>query len=93
MGSNVKYKYPSSELDYGLDWSRWLQSNESISSSDWEIPDGLTKLSEGVTSTKTSVWISGGVVDEQYELVNSIETDSTPSRKNIAKLYIVIKEE
>jgi len=93
MSSNIKYKFPDSELDYGFDWSRWLQKNESIISSEWEIPNELTKLSEGRTDKKTSVWLSGGVVNEQYKLINNIETDSTPSRKNSAILYLIIEEE
>jgi hypothetical protein len=66
-------KDPQAVLDYGIDWSDWLGA-DTISASTWTVPSGITKDSDTNTTTTTTIWLSGGTVDTDYELVNHITT-------------------
>ena len=52
-------KDPDAVLDYAVDWLRWLAGDE-IATSVWIVPDGLTRVSDAATTTKATVWLSGG---------------------------------
>jgi len=67
-------KDPSAVLDFTLDWSSWLASGETISTSTWTVPTGLTKDSSSNTATATTVWLSGGTAGQFYPYVNRIVT-------------------
>jgi hypothetical protein len=66
-------KDPNAVLDYAVDWSRWLAGDE-IATSDWTVPSGLTKLSHSKTTTKATVWLSGGTAGQSYTVTNRITT-------------------
>jgi hypothetical protein len=59
-------KDPDAKLDYGFDWDDWLASVESISTVNWSVPEGLTKVSEQDSGSVAKVWISGGTVGTEY---------------------------
>jgi len=71
-------KDPDSLLDFGFGWTRWLNSGDYVTASNWVISPagGLTAVlgSQSYDNTSTVVRVEGGVVGEQYTLVNSIET-------------------
>jgi len=72
-------KDPSAVLDYQIDWTDWLAltppgTADTISTSTWTVPTGITKASDSKTTVKTTVWVSGGTAGQQYELVNRIVT-------------------
>lgn len=68
-------KDPDSIIDYGIDWSSWLASGETLSTSIWVIPGDLTGSGETFTTTETKVFLSGGVVGTTYTLTNRITTN------------------
>lgn len=70
-------KDPQAELDYKFDWSAWLSSmgdSDTISSSTWTVPAGITKGATSNTTTITTVWLSGGTDGAVYNVVNRIVT-------------------
>lgn len=67
-------KDPDAVLDYGFDWSNWLQTDETISESTWIVASGLTKDSISSTTTATKVWLSGGTNGVIYQITNHIKT-------------------
>lgn len=69
-------KDPDAILDFSIDWSNWLATGETISTSTWNVPTGITKDSDTNTSTVTTIWLSGGTVGTTYEIVNHIATDA-----------------
>lgn len=71
--SKVYPKDPDAVLDYKIDWSDWLQ-NDTISTSIWIVPDGITEDSSTNTSTVTTIWLSSGVSSVKYKIVNRITT-------------------
>ena len=68
-------KDPDSTLDYGVDWTLWL-NGDVINNSTWDVPSGLSVVggSETYNSSTTSLFVSGGAVGEDYVLSNKITT-------------------
>jgi hypothetical protein len=54
-------KDPDAVLDYAIDWTDRLGS-DTISTSTWTVPSGITKDSDNKTTAKTTIWLSGGTV-------------------------------
>jgi len=68
-------KDPQSVLDYGFDWSDWLDTDDTVSTSAWNVPTGITEDSDSKTTTTTTVWLSGGTVGKKYKITNRMVTD------------------
>jgi len=66
-------KDPSAVLDYQIDWSTWL-GTDTITTSTWTVPTGITQASATNTTTTATVWVSGGKAGQRYTLVNRIVT-------------------
>ena len=69
-------KDPDDVLDYEIDWSTWLTASggDTISSSTWTVPTGITKTTDSHTTTTTTIWLSGGTAGTTYTLTNEIVT-------------------
>lgn len=66
---------PNAVLDYVFDWSGWLAASETISTSTVTVGTGLTENSESNTTTKATVWLSGGTAGTTYSVTNKIVTN------------------
>lgn len=68
-------KDPDASLDYSVDWSEWLATaSDSILTSTWTVPDGLTVVTQTNSGTLATVWLSGGTAGKAYSLTNHITT-------------------
>lgn len=72
--TNTFTKDPDAVLDYQTDWTGWLVDDDTIATSVWLVPSGLTKDSDSHTDTKATVWLSGGSNGTQVAVVNRITT-------------------
>lgn len=72
--AQVYIKDPQANLFYTYDWSKWLGVSETITTSTWTVPSGLTKTNESSTTTTAKVQISGGTVGQNYRVTNHIVT-------------------
>lgn len=71
----LKIKDPDATIDFPHDWSLWLASTgDTIVTSTWIVPTGLTKTDESNTTTTATVWLSGGTAGQSYEITNRIVT-------------------
>lgn len=66
-------KDPDEVKDYGIDWALLLDT-DTISTSTWVLPIGITKDSGTSTTTSTTIWLSGGTAGESYSILNRITT-------------------
>ena len=68
-------KRPADDLDYLIDWTRWLEG-DTIVSSTWTVPTGITSHDKIINSgnQKTTVWLSGGTLGSSYVITNVIVT-------------------
>ena len=80
-------KDPDAVLDYSVDWAKWLADDE-IDTSDWTVPVGLTKVGGTKTTTRATVWLSGGAAGQSYTVTNRITTAGgrTEDRSFIVKV-------
>lgn len=81
-------KDPNSRLDFGIDWTAWLEATETIVDSTWLPPDGLTTETPSVTGGKTVVWVTGGTVSQTYRLTNRITTSAGRIDDRSLTIYI-----
>jgi hypothetical protein len=68
-------KDPDAVLDYSVDWSAWLASDQ-IATSKWLLEEGalIEQVSDTKTATKTTVWLRGGQKGTTYLVTNRIVT-------------------
>jgi len=85
----IYIKDPDAFLDYGFDWSEWLESGEIIATSTWIAPDGITKGADTYSDDATSVWMSGGAVGCDYVVVNRVTTNQ--SRQDDRSITIKVR--
>jgi uncharacterized phage protein (predicted DNA packaging) len=74
-------------LDYQIDWSNELGS-DTISTSTWTVPSGLTQDSDTKTDTTATIWLSGGTAGAEYTLLNTIVTSGGRTFEQQASLAI-----
>lgn len=82
-------KPAASTLDYGFDWSDWLEGKTIIESS-WVAPAGVTVVDEDFSDIIARIWLSGGVDGQSYEITNRITTSGTPALIDQRTLKITI---
>lgn len=80
-------KDPDGVEDYGFDWSDWL-GTDTISSSIWIVPTGISNESDTSDTTTTTIWLSGGTSGTSYHLTNRITTAGgrTEDRTGVLKV-------
>lgn len=81
-------KRPGAELDYTVDWSRWLDG-DTITASTWELDDGIENDGDTRTLTSATVWLSGGTDDANYSVTNRIVTAA--GRKDARSFTIKVR--
>ena len=62
-----------SVLNIGLDWADWLET-DTITLSEWIADADLTLSRKQNTTTTTSCYVSGGILNKTYQITNKITT-------------------
>ena len=75
-------------LDYKIDYSEWL-SSDTIMTSTWEIPVGISLDSESFNNNTTTMFLSGGTVNTSYVITNEITTVSGRTDERCFRVRIV----
>lgn len=83
-------KDPDEVLDYTIDWTARLLE-DTIASSLWIVPVGLTVTTQSNTTTTTTVWLSGGTLATTYQVLNRIVTAGGRTMDQTVKLKIKTK--
>lgn len=66
-------KDPDAVKDYRIDLTEWL-SGDTISSTSWTVPSGITKDSDTNTTLTATIWLSGGTAGQEYDLICRVVT-------------------
>lgn len=85
---NLFHKKSTSTLDFGVDWSVWLNGGE-IETHEWIVPPSITKVSEDYDQNLAVIVISGGTPEEINEIKSKITKVST-ELEECAPIYIKI---
>jgi hypothetical protein len=88
MSTPLYTKGPSEVLNYGVDWSDFLDVGDTIVTSTWTVPAGITQDSENETTTVAEIFLSGGTLGNTYTLTNSITTDFGLEADREIKIWI-----
>ena len=67
---------PDAELEYFVEWQRWLAPfDDELETSAWIIsPDTLVRGLEIKTATRATIWLSGAQAGTVYLVTNRIHT-------------------
>ena len=84
-------KDPDAILDYSINWSSWLVTGDTITTSTWTAEAGIMIDSDTNTTTATTVWLSGGTAGESYDVTNHIVTDD--GREDDRTITILVREQ
>lgn len=82
-------KGPDEVLDYQLDWSALLGTDDTIATSAWTVAAGLTKDSDTRTLITTTLWVSGGTVGQAYECENQVTTAAGRTYERTISVLVV----
>jgi len=83
-------KDPDEVLDYVVDWIKPL-AGDTILTSTWTLPEGITGSQESMTDTTTTIWLTGGTAGKDYGLVNRITTAGGRTREQTCTLRVRTK--
>ena len=87
---NLFEKDPNAVLDYTIDWTAWLDS-DTISSSTWIVPSGITEDSSTNDTEITVIFLSGGTAGEIYSVTNRITTAAGRTDDRTIRIKMVNK--
>jgi hypothetical protein len=73
MMTRVVYKSPTGRKRVELDWRPWL-AGETITSSSWTVPAGLTDDGHSESGGETTIFLTGGSLATVYVVTNTIVT-------------------
>jgi len=74
-------------LDYKVNWADWL-GVDTIVSSDWTVPTGITEEAASNTTTTATVWLSGGTIRNTYIVTNRIVTAAGRTDERSIRVYV-----
>ncbi|OQW34522.1 MAG: hypothetical protein A4E20_10910 [Nitrospira sp. SG-bin2] len=83
-------KDPEAILDYSVDWSKWLVSDDYLVHATFVPSPGLSVISSNVTETIATVWLSGGIAGQTYSVTCHITTNG--GRQDDRTFQILAKE-
>ena len=83
-------KDPQAVLNYSVDWSLWLAAGDTIATSAWTVPAGLTLVSQSNNATMATVVVSGGTVGVNYVITNHITTAA--SRQDDRSIVLQVED-
>lgn len=72
---------------YSIDWADAL-GTDTIATSVWTVPVGVTENSSSNTTTAASILISGGTDGTRYDLTNTITTASGQTLESVISLFV-----
>jgi len=81
---------PDADLDFGFDWSDWLEDEETLVSSSWVVDPVLDidTHDESYSDFISVIWLRNIVENALHKVTNSVVTSSTPPRKDDRSFYV-----
>ena len=67
---------PGESLDWSLDYVDEFKAGETVATSTWVVPAGVTKGDDGRLGTTTTVWLTTGAAGSKNEIKNTVVTSA-----------------
>ncbi|NBX02607.1 MAG: hypothetical protein EBR02_00800 [Alphaproteobacteria bacterium] len=90
MSIERKYKDPDEVISFGVDWSEYLGA-ETVTSSDWTVASGVTKVGQTLVGKQANVTISGGTLGTVNRITNRITTSAGETVDQSIDIEIIVK--
>lgn len=90
MSIERKYKDPDEVISFGVDWSEYLGA-ETVTSSNWTVPSGVTKVGQTLVGKQANVTISGGTLGTVNRITNRITTSAGETVDQSIDIEIIVK--
>ena len=90
MSIERKYKDPDEVISFGVDWSEYLGA-ETVTSSDWTVASGITKVGQTLVGKQANVTISGGTLGTVNRITNRITTSAGETVDQSIDIEIIVK--
>ena len=92
------FKDPAETTDWVFDWSTWLDTGETISSTLVSVPIGLT-LGDGGNgapapshdNTTVTFWLSAGTEGQKYRISNSVTTSAGRTSERSIVVWVTVR--
>jgi hypothetical protein len=87
-------KDAEAQLDYQLNWSSWLPTDDTITDSSWTVEtisgdaDPLSITNNTFTDSVTTVTVNGGTSGNIYRLYNTIETNLSNTERRYFRIKV-----
>jgi hypothetical protein len=90
MSIERKYKDPDEVISFGVDWSEYLGA-ETVTSSNWTVASGVTKVGQTLVGKQANVTISGGTLGTVNRITNHITTSAGETVDQSIDIEIIVK--
>ncbi len=87
MALAIIAKDPEAVEVYGIDWTKHMISGDSIATSQWTAPTGITIADQSFAGLTAKVKVSGGTRAQSYLVTNRITT--TPGAETLELSLLV----
>lgn len=84
-------KLPAETLDYQVNWTARL-AGDTIVTSVWSIPAGLTGSLQTSTTTTATTWLAGGTAGTTYSIENTITTAAGRIMREVIDISVVARD-
>jgi hypothetical protein len=89
-------KDPQSTLDYTVDWSSWINTADTLSTSTWAIetiagdasPLASTSTALDTTNHLTHVWVTAGTAGDNYRITNTVTTVAGLTEERYFRIFV-----
>jgi hypothetical protein len=82
-------KDPDAELDFALDWSKWLLEGETIDSFPVTVEAGLTQpQAASQTGGVVTVWLAGGNPGTTYAVTGRVVTSQGRTDERSIRIHV-----
>lgn len=81
---------PNAKLDYAVKWTTWLEAGETIATSTWIVPAGITQATPppGEAAGVATIWLSGGTLGQVYRVTNRVTTSLGRTDDRSIQIYV-----
>lgn len=82
------------ELDFGWSWDTWLPVGDTLAASTWNVPAGLSLISQGNDTINSSAFFKdqSGAVGTRYEVTNNVVSAGGRKTSRTFIIQIVAKK-
>lgn len=81
-------KHPDSSKWYWLEWDSTELNGAAISTSAWNLPAGITQDAVAVSGLMVGIRLSGGTLNQDYDVQNNITTSNGENLRERIRIYI-----